>query len=106
MKTIVLIAPPDGSKVNLSVVRYVGQWLKGKCWSAFCGNPIWFVHLSRTGKADVGYCYGCYHWRALSDHVRELSRQGSWHLLLKGGLEEWSFNETIKSPGPAKGLKQ
>lgn len=69
-KTYTVMNPEHGT---------VAEWKRGVCWSAWCGNPIFYVHISNSGKATHGYC----------PHVRELYQfwpRGTWFMLQGGKL--------------------
>ncbi len=71
----------------------VTSWKKGKCWSVMCGNPIWFAHLNKNGRADIGYCYCCYHWRVFEYAAKGIKERGDWFLLENGKLVKWVFDQ-------------
>lgn len=106
MNTIVLPSPIDGKPVAIrpSSGSSKKQWAAGKCWTAYCSNPIWCVHLTPHGAATHGYCYSCVERAELSRFVRQLPRLGSWAMLEKGKLVEWAFDagRLSFSPVPPK----
>ena len=109
MKTIALGSMIDGKTiVTLPLAPGRGYGLKdGKCAPYYCCNRFWFVHLTRTGKADRGLCYGCMQFHALEHHVKKLTKeQGNWFLIEKGGLVEWAFNPKKLQFEPLRGGKK
>jgi hypothetical protein len=78
------------------------QFERGKCWSAMCNNPIWFVHLTVHGTADFGKCYCCAELRAYEYFVKKLPWRGRLVMPENGKPVEWKFDEEKLSFSPAK----
>lgn len=78
------------------------QFERGKCWTFYCQNPIWFIHLNVHGIADFGQCYCCAERRALEYFVKNLRVKGRFVMPEKGRSVEWRFNEDTKSFSPIK----
>jgi len=49
----------DGSKISIekTTMYPIKKWKEQKCWTFFCSNPFYFIHINRTGKATHAYCY-------------------------------------------------
>lgn len=104
-ETIFLKAAVGRAVEIVPAARTINDWKRGKCWSAMCNNPIWFVHLGKTGKADIGYCYCCLHWRMYEYFAKGIDERGDWFLLEKGKLVKWVFDDKNKRPTYAKEVK-
>lgn len=91
----------DGKPWRFPVTRAAkNQFKRGKCWTAFCNNPIWFVHLNVHGKADFGKCCCCTELWALRNFVVKMRERGKWVMPEKGRPVEWRFDEKKISFAP------
>ena len=109
LQWVQLISPIDGKAVSITpAAGYKKLFQRRKCFTAYCTNPIWFVLLSRTGKAASGKCWPCAELRATHNHLTGNRKYESWRLLEKGRLSEpWEFHQkTLQfSPVPESELE-
>lgn len=104
-KKVTLVSPFDSNKrvTFLAANSTIRNFREGKCWSVFCNNPIYFVHLSKKGIASHGYCYGCTHMHIYEYRLKELPKErGIWASIYYGRLDPWFFDEVTKSFKPLK----
>lgn len=101
MKTL-LIHPVRGKDVEITpAAGTITTWKNRKCWSVMCANPVWFVHLGKTGRADIGYCYCCFNWRVFEYYAKGIKELGSWHMVEDGKLTKYVFDPVEKRIRPA-----
>jgi hypothetical protein len=100
--SITIISMIDGKPASFPVAkRSKTALLLGKCFTAYCENPIWFVHLTVHGKADIGKCYCCAQLRAFEYFVKKIRERGRWVMPEKGRPVEWRFDEHNFSFSPS-----
>lgn len=105
--TIEIKSMMDGKPCRFPVAKSAKkQFERGKCWTAYCGNPIWFVHLTIHGNADIGKCYSCAERWALEYFVKKNPQRGQWVMPEKGKPVEWRFDEKTLSFSPVKKSKR
>lgn len=101
MERITIISAIDGKPWSFPVAKgSKKQFERGKCWTAYCVNPIWFVHLTVHGNAEFGKCYCCAELRAVMEFIKKLPRHGKWIMPEKGKPIEWRFDEKKLSFSP------
>ncbi len=102
-KIVHVISPIDGKPVTVRPASGTTQhFKKGKCWSVFCNNPIWFVRISKSGIAHTGYCNGCTRAHIYENVVKDFPTRGVWHLVWRRKLEPWGLNQKTKTFEPLK----
>lgn len=100
-QTIVINSMMDGKPWRVPVVaRAKKHFERRKCWTAYCENQIWFVHLNVHGKADLGKCYCCVQLRAFEYFVKKMRQHGRWVMPERGKPVEWRFDEKKLSFSP------
>lgn len=102
-KKIHFLSRWDNNSIDLNITGDFATWKEGKCWSAFCSNPIVYIHFSENGNATHGYCNDTYMAMKYATMLRKEHVRGKWFLFVKGKLfedKEWArYNKSLQKRG-------